>query len=263
MNHKFDPILTNTIKMFFDEIILLLAGILFLEFTIPFGFNLFFIFLLGLLYATSGILYFESLKLDDVTEIIPYFQSFSILLIFISSLIFFKETATFINYFGIILILIGVYFILSKKGFKLLSLNKGIYLISIVIILGVTYTILTKSLLYNIKPINLSILMYFFATIILSGYVLVFQKKLITKTKELVKPKNLTKIIITSFFGAFGTLLLYLALSIGDASKVYPIAGAQSMFIFIIGVIFLKEKFYWHRLIGIIFIFIGIYFVSI
>jgi len=37
----------------------------------------------------------------------------------------------------------------------------------------------------------------------------------------------------------------------------------QSVFVFIIALMFLKEKFYWHRLIGTIIVVIGIYFISI
>ena len=64
-------------------------------------------------------------------------------------------------------------------------------------------------------------------------------------------------------FGALGTLLFFLALSIGNASKVYPIAGVESMLIFIFAILFLKERFEWHRFLGTGIIVLGIAFVSI
>jgi uncharacterized membrane protein len=56
---------------------------------------------------------------------------------------------------------------------------------------------------------------------------------------------------------------LFSAAALGNASKVYPLAGLQSAFIFIIALLFLKEKFYWHRLAGTVIVFLGIFLVSL
>ncbi len=74
---------------------------------------------------------------------------------------------------------------------------------------------------------------------------------------------NSPMIITASFFGAMGTFLLYSALAIGDASKVFSIAGLQSAFIFIIASLFLKEKFRWHRLGGTMIIVAGVFLISV
>jgi len=161
------------------------------------------------------------------------------------------------NYTGIALILIGVYVVLSKDGFKLPKLDKVIFLISVMVILDVVYLLSVKKLLFEIEPINLAIMLYFSSTIILACYLLSSKKQ-----KKLFDIKS-SKIIVAAFFGAIGTFLLYFALSIGNASKVYPTVGLQSVFIFIIASVFLKEKFYWHRLIGTLVVFVGIFLISL
>ena len=75
--------------------------------------------------------------------------------------------------------------------------------------------------------------------------------------------KKIPKILVASFFGGIGTFLIYSALAVGNASKVYPLTGLSTIFIFIFASVFLKEKFMWHRLAGTVLVFLGIYLVSL
>ena len=260
MNKKYNVIKTSTFKMFFDGIILLIIGLIF--FNLNFTYNLFlWSLVLGVIYALAGIIYYNSLKLKDVEEVVPSIQSLTILLIFIGSIIIFKELVNFFNYIGVILILVGVYLVLSKNQLKIPKLDKAIILIVLIIILTTIYSLLVKKLLFHIEPINLAIMMYFSTTIILVFYQLFFKRESLSSLFQF-KP-NISKIMIAAFFGAIGTFLIYYALSIGNASKVYPLAGLQSVFIFIIASVFLKEKFYWHRLIGTVVVFFGIFLISV
>ena len=129
------------------------------------------------------------------------------------------------------------------------------------VFLGVIYALLIKGLLFDMKPIDLAIMMYFSATLILFMYQILFRKNLVKSIIDF-RP-NISRILLASFFGAMGTLLLYSALSLGEASKIYPIAGLGSVFIFIIASIFLRKKLRWYRLIGIIIVFVGIYLISL
>ena len=260
MNKKYNVIKTSTFKMFFDGIILLIIGLIF--FNLNFTYNLFlWSLVLGVIYALAGIIYYNSLKLKDVEEVVPSIQSLTILLVFIGSITVFKELVNSFNYIGVILILVGVYLVLSKKYLKLPKFDKAILLIVLIIILTTIYSLLVKKLLFHIEPINLVIMMYFSTTIILVFYQLFFKRESLSSIFQF-KP-NISKIMIAAFFGAIGTFLLYYALSIGNASKVYPLAGLQSVFIFIIASIFLKEKFYWQRLVGTVIVFFGIFLVSL
>ncbi|MCK4781425.1 DMT family transporter [Candidatus Parcubacteria bacterium] len=256
MNHGWNPLVTNTVKMFFDGLILLIIGLIFfnLSFTSEL---LIYSLLLGFLYAFSGILYFKCLKYKDVGEVVPYLQSFTILLVFIGSIFLFSESVNSYNYIGILLIIIGVYLVLLKDGLKIPKIDKILFFIFLIVILNTGYILVVKSSLHNIEPINIAIMMYFSTTLVLLGFSIFHSKQ-----KEIFKVKNL-KIIPAAFFGALGTLFLYSALSIGNASKVYPLAGLESVFVFIIATIFLKEKFFLYRFIGTIIVFAGIYLICI
>jgi transporter family protein len=108
--------------------------------------------------------------------------------------------------------------------------------------------------------------MYFSTTIIsvicIFFYRLSSAKRASTPLASSFSKARLVSIGVAAFFGVIGTFLLYTALSKGDASKIYPLAGLQSIFIFIIASIFLREKFKWQRLIGIIVVFAGIFLLS-
>jgi drug/metabolite transporter (DMT)-like permease len=240
--------------MYFDGIILLIVGLIFFDLNFS-SQIIFWSFVLGSLYATAGIIYFEVLKKEDVEVYIPYSQSAKILLTFIGSVFLLGESVSAYNYLGIILILLGIYPILSKDGISLPKINKIVSLILVSVFLGTIYSLLVKKLLIGVHPIDLAITMYFVSGVFMSLYMLYKENKIL-KLKD-------SKIVFSAFFGAMGTFLLFSALTIGDAAKVYPLAGLQSVFVFIIASIFLKEKFYWHRLIGTIIVVIGIYFISI
>lgn len=259
MNKKWSVYRTNIIKSFLDGIILLIIGIIF--FSLNFTKKLLIgAVVIGALYAVASILYFSSLKLKDVGIVIPYSQAAQLLLIFTGSIILFNENPNNYNYLGVVLIIIGIYSVLSNK-FKLPSFDKGLFLISLMVIIHIIYYLLVKYLLFDVQPLSLGITQYFAGTIILVLYLLFFKKQ---EFKSLLKKKTgLPTIGIAAVFGALGTFLLFTALSIGVASKVYPLAGFQLVIIFITASLFLKEKFYWHRLIGTLAIIAGIYLVAV
>jgi len=162
---------------------------------------------------------------------------------------------------GLVLILLGVYLVLSRKSFDIPKLDKAFFFGLLNVIIGTVFALLVKKVLFDVEPINLAIMMYFSTTLILLIYDSIAKRKPLDILRG--DKSNIPKIAIAAFFGAIGTFLLYSALSIGDASKVYPIAGLQSVLIFIAATLFLKEKFMWHRMIGTIIVVAGIYLISI
>jgi len=259
MNLNYGVISTNIFKMFFDGMIVLIIGLIF--FNLNFAGNFSFLILLpGAIQAFSMLIYYTALKLKDVGEIMPFYQSSGILFIFLSSVIVFNEFVSISNYAGIMLILVGVYLVLSKDGLKIPKMDRGSLLILILLPTDVISALIVKKLLFNVEPINLAIMMYFSATLFLVCFQILYRKH-ISDIFTGFKSK-IPKIVSASFFGSIGTLFLYSALSCGYASKVYPLQGLNSIFIFIIALVFLKEKFYWHRLIGIFVAFFGVYLVS-
>ena len=195
MNNGHEPANTNMFKMFFDGLILLIIGLLFFEINITTSLILWSL-LLGTLYAFSGILYFISLKCNDVEIVIPYSQSLSVLLIFIASIIAFDEIVNNYNYIGIIFILIGIYVVLSKDGLRFPKIDKAVLLIFGMVILGVIYSLVAKKVLFDADPISLSIMMYFSCSFVNAVYNF-FRKQKMASIKD-------SKIIVASFFGAIG-----------------------------------------------------------
>jgi len=260
MDIKYEIVKTNSFKMLFDGLIIFLIGLMF--FKLSFTPKLFlYSLVLGFIYALSGIIYFELLRLRDVEEVIPFLHSSKILIVFIGSLILFSEIAGPLNYLGIFLLLLGIYSVFSENGIKVPKANKTFLLIIVEILIGVIYAFLVKGLLFDIKPIDLAIMMYFSTTLILFSYQFLFKKETLKSIIDF-KPK-ISKIILAAFFGSMGTFLIYSALSLGYASKVYPMAGLESVFLFIIASLFLRKRLCWHRLIGVIIVFAGIYLISL
>jgi uncharacterized membrane protein len=251
---KNDPLTTGAFKMFFDGFLLLIVGLIF--FNLSFSLNaLLWSLLVGFLYALLSYGYFTILKLRNVGTVIPFYDSFLILSVFVGSILILNERPSLLNYIGIPLILIGVYLVLSEK-FKLPKADKAIFIVLSMVIIGTIYSLLVKTLLTDIEPINLVVPMYFSTTLFLSIFLL------FRKPRRAINLKS-SKIFISAFFGAMSVFLLYTALSFGNASQVYPIAGLSSVTIFLIASIFLKEKFYLHKLIAVLMVFFGIYFVSL
>ncbi len=255
MNKKHSPLCINTFKMFFNGIILLIIGLLF--FRLNLNFSLFLVSLiLAIFYAAQTTIFLVAMKTKDVTTILPYKLSSEILIVFIASMFLFNEKVNMFNYMGVFLILIGIYTILSPS-FKIPKLDEGIFLTFLAVVFMSGYYLLVKKFLFDIEPINLAIMMYFSTTLILLIYQLL--------SKRAIKSFNVksSKIVISAFFASIGTLFLYSALAIGNASKIYPLQALVPVFTFLIAFIFLREKFYWNKLIGTIIIIFGIFLVSL
>jgi len=257
MNLDYGVRKTLMFKSLFNGFILLIIGLLFFKINITTNL-IFWAFILGLLFSSAGLIYYYSLKKKDAQIYVPFTQSTELLLIFFASIVFLKEVVNGYNLIGVLLILLGLYLTLSKKRMKILEVDRILFYMFFAGILIAVYSVLVKFLLSEIEPINLSIAVYF------SVFLILFIAGGFIKENKKVKINfNIWKVGLTSFFGSMGTLFLFYALSIGNASKIYPIAGIQSVIVFFIAMIFLKEKFSWFRLIGSLFIFAGIYLVSL
>ncbi|MGM5484790.1 MAG: EamA family transporter [Nanobdellota archaeon] len=253
MNKKYDPVTTNAFKMFFDGSLLLIAS---LFFTTSFTENiLLWSILLGFLYALSGIFYMNMLKRANVEMVLPLSQSMLILATFTGGILAFGEDVIFLNVIGLFSILLGI-FLVTTKRLKALKVGHVIYLILFMVIAKTAYSLIVKHVLSGADPFVLSILVYFSSSIFLLGYALT------TRTGRIFSLRN-SRILISSVFGALGTILLFYALKEGFASKVYPLAGLQSVFVFIIATIFLKERPTYIRGLGVLAVFAGVYMLSI
>jgi len=252
MNGRSNPIRTNATKMFFDGTILLAVGLIFFNIHIDLDL-LVAASILGLTYAGSGIAYFLSLKTTNVNVIMPLNQS-AVLFVFLFAVFFLNEAVDLFDYIAVMLVFLGSYVIVSNKKLEMPRLDPGLVLIIIMVLFASLWAISAKVLVSTIEPISLAITMYYFSSVFTFAYSFLNNKE----KSEIEIPK----IALTALFGSFGTLLLYLAFAIENASKVYSIGGIRSVFVFFIAAIFLKEKFNLNVIIGTLMVILGIYLIS-
>ncbi len=247
---------TFMFKSLFNGLILLILGFLFFKINITTKL-IFQAFIPAVLFSSAGLIFYYSLKKKDAQIYVPFTQSAELLFIFTASIIFLKEAVNIYNILGVILIILGIYLILLKKKMSI-EFDRILFYMLFASVLVAIYSVFVKFLLFEIEPINLSVSIYFSVFIIL-----LLTSLFIKEDKNKKVNFSFVKVGLTSFFGSIGTLLLFYALSIGNASKIYPLAGIQSVIVFFIAMIFLKEKFSWKRLFGSALVFAGIYFASL
>ena len=187
--------------------------------------------ILGLLYGIASLLYFELLEYEEAGKAISYLMSANILFSFAGAIIFLHETASIIQYIGVIGIIIGIIAIV-KDGRKKIAKIVPLLILGIAIITA-TYYLLTKAVLSEKEPISMAINMYFFSAIIIAIYAIIKKKKIIEGNPI---------IIGSSFFGGLGTMLIYLALKYMEATQVYPVSGLQILSVMVLGHITKEEK---------------------
>jgi len=260
MNLQFHPVTTVLFRTLFNAIFLSLAGILFFNLNI----NLSTLFLAGIpafILAISFVIYLFVLQRKNASEIQPFSQSLDVLFIFLASVIILNEQTRFANYIGILLIFIGVYLVVTENITKIPKLDYNLLIIIALVPIDVLYALLLKIYLTNTEPITLAVSIYIMAFFMLTIIALFLRRKLVLKMSFL--KIQIPNVIMASLCAAAAIVLLYTALSQTYASKVFPISGISSITAFLLATMFLKEKFYWHRFIGTLIVFVGIYLISI
>ena len=262
MNLQYNPVTTSLLRVFFNASILASAGFLFLQLQLSPSILLYAL-IPGSLLAFSFVVYLTVLRRKNASEVLPFWQSLDLMLIFLGSVFFFQEPVTLVNYGGIVVILIGIYLVLTDNIRKSPRLNYSFLIVASILPIDLTYALLIKKFLGSVPPISLAVSTYMIAFLMLSAVVLVMRfRSRSHQNHAYVRPRART-VFTASLFAAAGVGLLYIALSQGYASKVYPMAGISSIMVFLLATFFLKERFYYHRLMGTLIVFFGIYLISL
>lgn len=260
MNKQYHPVTTVFLRILFNTIFLGTGGLIVLQIHI----NISLLLLSAIpafLLAISFIIYLFVLKRKNASEIQPFSQSLDVLFIFLASVIFLHEQVRYENYIGIIVIVIGIYLVLAEHITKVPHLDRNLLIIVALVPIDIAYALLIKTFLGTIEPIALAFSIYLMAVLMLSFLYLLLRRR-IKPTKASLK-LQLRTVLVASICASSAIAFLYTALSQAYASKVYPLAGVSSIMIFLLAIIFLKEKFYWHRLIGTLIVVLGIYLISL
>lgn len=259
MNLHYHPLTTVLLRTLFNAVFLGSAGFLFLSLNITLSL-LFLAAIPAFILAISFVIYLFVLQRKNASEIQPFSQSLDVLFIFLASIILLNEQANPANYIGILVIVIGVYLVVTERITKIPKLDYNILIIIALVPLDVLYALIIKIYLGTTEPITLAVSIYIMAFLMLTISALFLRRKLQLKMSSL--KIQLRSVFIASLCAAIAIGLLYTALSQAYASKVYPISGISSITAFLLATMFLKEKFLWHRFIGTLIVFLGIYLIS-
>ncbi len=268
---KIDSLTFSMFRFVINAAIAMFLSLAFLIDTIPYDLN-FWIYILAIasVYAISATSYFFAIKYEEVSKMIPLGQSITTVLAYLLSLMLLMESTSLFDVFGTIGIVVGSYLILTdgkifngklkpKKTKTRLSKE-----LSLIIIWSVTLSIfgvLSKSATSFIQPVVLNVFLYLFVALyffLLNS--LINRKNMLNTTKAILSnKKTLLFTIASSLLATSGTLLLLIALSIGNASEVLPVSKGTPLFVVLFGGLILKEKNWKIRLLGACLIVLGIY----
>lgn len=212
---------------------------------------------LGFLYALGEVLYYRVLASGQAGAVIPCLQSLEILLIFFSSIALFGEPAGASSLAGILAIMGGVYLILSRGKAVAPRHSRALLPVFLAVAVNLLYSMSAKKLLFEARPLDLAVAMYLSTALILAGCHIVTWRN--GPAGPGLSKSVYPRVFFSSLFGASGTLCLFGALTTGLASRVFPLAGLQSVFVTIIAAFFLKEQMGWPRAAGVFLVFLGVF----
>jgi drug/metabolite transporter (DMT)-like permease len=260
MNQQYHPVTTVLLRTLFNAVFLGSAGLLLLNMQITLSLLLL-AFIPAFLLAFSFVVYLFVLQKRNANEIQPFSQSLDTLFIFFASIVILHEPASLPNYVGILVVVIGVYLVLSEHITKVPRLDRSLLIIIALVPIDIAYALLVKTFLGTADPIALAVSIYIMAFLILA-VVTLFLRRYINNKPASLKP-HIRTVIGASLCAATAAAFLYTALSQANASKVYPMAGVSSVAVFLLATIFLKEKFHKHKFIGTLIVVVGIYLISL
>ena len=181
-----------------------------------------------------------------------------LLIIFFSWLIF-KTPTYFMQFFGIILSIIGVLLIISKANYtNLINLNftKGdLWMLAAVFSWGL-YSVLLKKIDNSLSQLATLEVMIFF------GLIFIFPFYIMESLHNSYLPKDLNEILMISYVAVFASIVSFFSwnrgVSILGANKASLFLHLIPVFSSMWAIIFLGEKFSFFHLIGTAFIILGI-----
>ena len=211
-----------------------------------------FLVLSGISNTLLWICYFKALDLGTVSKVTPIDKT-SIILTLILSSIFLNEKITIIKVLSIIFILVGTLLTIRKNDEESKD-NKWILYAVLTAIFTSTTTVISKVGIENTNT-NLTTFLRTIIVLILLTIITLFKKKF--KDIKKLNKKNYLFIILSGISTSLSWLFYFKALSLGEASVVFPIEKLSLVVSIVTSTIFLKERLNKRQILGIIIIVIG------
>ena len=211
----------------------------------------------------SALLFLKAIKQSDLSLTIPLL-SLSPLFSSLFSLIFLNEKLSYFQYIGVFLIIFGTLILYSKritlgeilKSFKVLINNRSARLMFVVSLIWSLTPVLDKLCLKN-SSINIHGFIQSFGLVILLTFLLKKERHEIMGLKQ-----NWKLILITTFTGIIATVLQFYAILFNYVPIMEAIKrsiGQLSSVVF--GKLFFKEKITKPKILGVIILSFGIYYI--
>lgn len=225
-----------------------------------------FFFIISGMVVITRLLYMHSLKIEDVSKTTPLL-TITPLFTLIIGMIWLKEFPSYIAIVGIILLVMGTYFLNYKQNnhgilepFKLILRNRGsLYMFLVALFYGVG-SVMDKFIINNSNVITHALIYNYFVIPIFIAYLFIKDRpnEFVSKTKDTLK-KHWKGILIT-------TLILYVvilsqmwAISLTYTAYIISIKRISAIFTVIIAYFLFKEKDnFWYVLFGTILMVFGV-----
>jgi drug/metabolite transporter (DMT)-like permease len=197
-------------------------------------------------------------KNGDISTLYPIVRGSGIAGAILLSMIILREQLSTVSGIGVFTVISGIGILSYRRNRKATS-PKGIFLALICGSLIMSYTIFDKLLVAEIHPIPVMAASQIISVLMFLPYVLTQRKPEMRFTlKTLLKPTILISIIATSSY-----LIILYVMQIAPVSRIVAVREASVVFGAMAGYIILKEDFSKTRLIGVVFVMIGIILVKL
>ena len=253
VNRKISPLVVGSMKNLVVALFLLAAILIFAPgsfFAVSYV-NWVVILATAVVGIGATVFFYRSMKLEEISRFVPYYQSAGILLPFVVVVILLNEIVNAYNILGAILVVAGVY----ASGSKRFELPKYVKEVHLTAIFNAIALILIKVSAVSVFPLIISFVYY-----LITGVAMYKLSWPVKADFSLFKSVSNAKYLILASLGSFlGTSFLVFALSVVDGSVVFPVAGLYVMLVALFGGLWLKEKDLKKRLVGAALIMLGIY----
>ncbi|MBP9152308.1 MAG: EamA family transporter [Flavobacteriales bacterium] len=212
----------------------------------------------GVFHAVYGFVLTFTYKNGDISTLYPIVRGSGIAGAILLSMIVLREQLSTVSGIGVLTVISGIGILSYRRNRKATS-PKGIFLALICGSLIMSYTIFDKLLVTEIHPIPVMAASQIISVIMFLPYVLIQRRSEMRLTlKTLLKPTILISIIATSSY-----LIILYVMQIAPVSRIVAVREASVVFGAMAGYIILKEDFSKTRLIGVVFVMIGIVLVKL
>lgn len=212
----------------------------------------------GVFHAVYGFVLTFTYKNGDISTLYPIVRGSGIAGAVVLSLVVLREVVTTTSAFGVAMVVSGIAVLSYRRNRKATS-PKGIFLALVCGSLIMSYTIMDKLLVAELHPIPVLAASQVISALMFLPYVLKSRRaemRLTLKTR--MKPTVTISIIATTSY-----LIILYVMQIAPVSRIVAVREASVVFGAIAGYALLKEDFSRTRLIGVVFVVIGIILVKL